>query len=439
VIYLGERIYRILHSYMGKGKTTIEEGVILPSKVTNLIIKRPANFTFSPGDWVFVRIPRISTSEWHPFTISSAPEVSDTFTLHIRGVGHWTSKLYQLFEDEYKQQSQHESKAKALMASFKTKFEDNYRKLAGSFRERERKKDGEMDFTEFKKDREVNGKEKTQIERSEERMARRKTKLNLTNGGLSSESFNIHHNMRNVKSVRYKSMKSPREKETDIQPDDTPTSNEKKLVLREPLEIFVDGPFGSPSSDIKEAEHAVLVGTGIGITPFASILQSIMHRYWSSKISCPDCNYTWTNEKMDNMFRLKKVDFFWINRDHTSFEWFVDLLSQLEKEQQEHGGHMNRFLDMHMYVTSALQRNDMKAVALQMALDILHKKEKKDLITGLKSRMNAGRPNWNKVFTKLRDEQKGQVTVFFCGNPMVAKTLRLKCEQFGFNFKKEVF
>ena len=67
-----------------------------------------------------------------------------------------------------------------------------------------------------------------------------------------------------------------------------------------------------------------------------------MHRYWSSKISCPDCNYTWTSENMGNLFNLKKVDFFWINRDHTSFEWFVDLLSQLEIEQQEHGGHMNR-------------------------------------------------------------------------------------------------
>ena len=57
---------------------------------------------------------------------------------------------------------------------------------------------------------------------------------------------------------------------------------------------------------------------------------------------------------------------------------------------------------MHMYVTSMLQKTDVKAVALQMALDILHKKEKKDLITGLKSRMNAGRPNWTKVFTKAR-------------------------------------
>ena len=164
-----------------------------------------------------------------------------------------------------------------------------------------------------------------------------------------------------------------------------------------------------------------------------------MHRHWSNKINCPKCDHTWTNHNAGNMFNLKKVDFFWINRDHTSFEWFVHLLSQLEIEQQELGGPMDRFLDMHMYVTSALQRNDMKAVALQMALDILHKKEERDLITGLKSRMNAGRPNWNKVFTKLKEEQQGEVTVFFCGHPSVARTLRLKCEEFGFNFRKEVF
>ena len=35
---------------------------------------------------------------------------------------------------------------------------------------------------------------------------------------------------------------------------------------------------------------------------------------------------------------------------------------------------MPRFLDMHMYVTSALQRTDMKAVGLQLALDLLHEK-----------------------------------------------------------------
>lgn len=33
-----------------------------------------------------------------------------------------------------------------------------------------------------------------------------------------------------------------------------------------------------------------------------------------------------------------------------------------------------RFLDMHMYITSALQKSDMKAVGLQLALDLLHEK-----------------------------------------------------------------
>ena len=33
-----------------------------------------------------------------------------------------------------------------------------------------------------------------------------------------------------------------------------------------------------------------------------------------------------------------------------------------------------RFLEMHMYVTSALQKTDMKSVFLQMAMDLLHEK-----------------------------------------------------------------
>ena len=49
--------------------------------------------------------------------------------------------------------------------------------------------------------------------------------------------------------------------------------------LEKPLDIYIDGPFGSPSSNIYRAEHAVLISTGIGVTPFASILQSIAHRW----------------------------------------------------------------------------------------------------------------------------------------------------------------
>lgn len=68
------------------------------------------------------------------------------------------------------------------------------------------------------------------------------------------------------------------------------------------------------------------------------------------------------------------MDFFWINRHQRSFEWFVHLLSQLEIEQAELGTTMEHFLEMHMYITSALQKSDMKAVGLQLALDLWHEK-----------------------------------------------------------------
>ena len=52
-------------------------------------------------------------------------------------------------------------------------------------------------------------------------------------------------------------------------------------------------------------------------------------------------------------------------------------------------------------MTSALRKTDMKAIGLQMALDLLHKKEKRDLITGLRTRTQAGRPDWEKVCISL--------------------------------------
>lgn len=68
--------------------------------MTHLVIKRPPHFYFRPGDYVFVNIPAIAKYEWHPFTLSSAPEQEDYMWLHIRGVGEWTNRLYSYFEKE---------------------------------------------------------------------------------------------------------------------------------------------------------------------------------------------------------------------------------------------------------------------------------------------------------------------------------------------------
>lgn len=52
--------------------------VFFVCQVTHLVIKRPQFFQFKPGDYVFINIPVIAKYEWHPFTISSAPEQSGT-------------------------------------------------------------------------------------------------------------------------------------------------------------------------------------------------------------------------------------------------------------------------------------------------------------------------------------------------------------------------
>ena len=80
--------------------------------------------------------------------------------------------------------------------------------------------------------------------------------------------------------------------------------------------VYIDGPFGSASEDVFKYEIAVLVGAGIGVTPFASILKSIWYRM----------NYP------QERTRLRKVYFFWVIRDFGSFEWFRSLLSAIEAQ-----------------------------------------------------------------------------------------------------------
>lgn len=57
--------------------------------------------------------------------------------------------------------------------------------------------------------------------------------------------------------------------------DHVATSHSLLPFLRQ---VHVDGPYGTPSTRIFTVTHAVLIGAGIGVTPFASILQSVMMR-----------------------------------------------------------------------------------------------------------------------------------------------------------------
>nr|XP_027207906.1 NADPH oxidase 5-like [Penaeus vannamei] len=561
VIFVIERVHRTIRLRTGHGKTYISSGVLLPSKVIHLVIKRPGGFQFHPGDYVFVNIPAIAKYEWHPFTISSAPEQGDAVWLHIRAVGEWTNRLYGYFEREQLRcerqrcEIQGQTSVSVMMTdgenvevrmhpSSDLHSHDKTSQLAimneaapteGASCSTDKTVENGYTNEGFEHDtngnavdqeaaaaalpknykllanhknqsapslvhNSVNGKKVLMKSRSVPDFDR---KIHTQEHRKHSRHFNVLRLLNNfrpksdqkfnqstlskalqatldgevqmpsrrelAKSFRYMRRKPkiitldlPSESEAEEEEEEMADTAGKETVLaleegrksyavsqeeqrqrrksrQEERRIYVDGPFGAPSSHIFRAQHAVLIGTGIGVTPFASILQSIMHKYWKARHVCPNCSYSWTNDVPDSVMNLRKVDFFWINRDQRSFEWFVNLLSQLEIEQAEHGGVMERFLDMHMYITSALQKTDMKAVGLQLALDLLHEKEKRDLITGLKTRTNAGRPNWDKVFKQLQNQQKGKITVFYCGPPALARTLRYKCDEYGFDFRKEIF
>ena len=93
---------------------------------------------------------------------------------------------------------------------------------------------------------------------------------------------------------------------------DTATSSRPLPVVR------IDGPYGAPAEDVFNVEVAVLVGAGIGVTPFASILKHI-----------------WYRQRKGNMGCLKRVEFFWVCRDAPSFGWFQSLLQEVEAAQTD--------------------------------------------------------------------------------------------------------
>ncbi|XP_071098234.1 NADPH oxidase 5-like [Haliotis cracherodii] len=373
-----EKLFRSkLIKRMRYGNTFITEINLLPSKVTHLVITKPPKMKFRPGDYLFLQIPDIAKHEWHPFTISSAPELEDKLWLHVRSAGHWTNRLHDYFytlDRNMGDQSHLQGYVNKGFAGSPVRLQ-SYKSII--------------------------------------------VDMKPTCG--KSPPTATEGKPRNIMESRSASYLLPRKVHKEMQ-----------------VQCYIDGPYGTCSRAIFETEHAVLIGSGIGVTPYASILQSIMYRFKAYKRCCPSCTHSWYDEVPPHVMNLKKVDFIWINRDQESFEWFVSLLTQLEMEQAMEGG-LGNFLEMHMYMTAALNKTDLKGISLQMALDLIHKKQDKDLLTGLKTRTHPGRPDFGKLFAEIAKQNKGHVKVFFCGSPLLSKTIKQHCESFGFGFSKENF
>lgn len=65
--------------------------------VTMLEFRKPDNFQFRAGQWVRIACLGLNSNEFHPFTLSSAPN-EDNLTVHIRSVGPWTTLMRQVYD-----------------------------------------------------------------------------------------------------------------------------------------------------------------------------------------------------------------------------------------------------------------------------------------------------------------------------------------------------
>ncbi|KAJ4001461.1 NADPH oxidase [Lentinula boryana] len=307
VIWVFERILREVRS---RHRTYISKVIQHPSNVMELQIKKEKTTTRA-GQYIFINCPEISYFQWHPFTLTSAPE-EDYISVHIRIVGDFTTAL-----------------SKAVGCEFKSK-------------------------------------DKTQA------------------GGKV------------------------------IGTDTNPPLN---VTLPR---IMVDGPFGSASEDFLDYEVVLLVGAGIGVTPFASILKSIWYRM--------------NNFNHEKPTRLSKVYFTWVIRDFGSAEWFHSLLHAIEEQDVQ-----NR-IEINIYLTAKLKDDDMNNIIVQ---DV---GAEKDAITSLRAPTHFGRPNWDKVFPSIASKHPDtDVGVFFCGPKVLSQALHRASNKYSdpngarFFFGKENF
>jgi hypothetical protein len=76
--------------------------------------------------------------------------------------------------------------------------------------------------------------------------------------------------------------------DSDDDGNDSTISKSKTKSTKREL-VVVNGPYSSYARYVFDCKHVVLIGGGIGITPYASILSSLMAQFRASRIVCKNC------------------------------------------------------------------------------------------------------------------------------------------------------
>ncbi|XP_041442661.1 dual oxidase 1 isoform X2 [Xenopus laevis] len=172
-------------------------------------------------------------------------------------------------------------------------------------------------------------------------------------------------------------------------------------------EIYLDGPFGEGHQEWNKYEVSVLVGGGIGVTPFASILKDLVFKpSVNSKIAC------------------KKIYFIWVTRTQRQFEWFADIIREVEENDK------CDLVSVHIYITQLAEKFDLRTTMLYICERHFQKVLNRSLFTGLRSITHFGRPQFEPFFISLQEvhPEVRKIGVFSCGPPGMTKNVEKACQ-----------
>ncbi|KAI4315479.1 hypothetical protein L6164_028280 [Bauhinia variegata] len=221
--------------------------------------------------------------------------------------------------------------------------------------------------------------------------------------------------------------------------------------------LKIDGPYGAPAQDYRKYDVLLLVGLGIGATPFISILKDLLNNIvkmeeQADSVSdfsrCSEQSAGSTDSPSLNKIspRQKKAlkttnaYFYWVTREQGSFDWFKGVMNEVAELDQR------GVIEMHNYLTSVYEEGDARSALITMVQALNHAKNGVDIVSGTRVRTHFARPNWKKVFSKMCSKHyNGRIGVFYCGAPVLAKEISKLCYEFNekgptkFEFHKEHF
>lgn len=208
LVYCLERALRVYRQ--GSWQTRILFNEAISDDTVTIYLTKPRRFNVKAGMYVFLNCPEIAKFEWHPYTMTSAPQ-DDHIRVHIASLGDWSSAMCKRF------------KKPILNLKASAKAPDTY--VASDL---------------FNLDSPVS-------------CANIAAKLDVEE---QSDGRSYYEKSSMVGSMNF-----------------------GHLAQTDSVKIFVDGPYGAPCQEFDQFSTIMLIGAGIGITPFASIIRDILSRF----------------------------------------------------------------------------------------------------------------------------------------------------------------